>query len=415
MKTNKIKIKNLTPLIIASFFVSVNLIWFKIDQAPPMWDQSFYLQNSEVLYHALVNKGIIAFIKAFMSILQMKAPLITILPIPLYIIFGNNYTSALLINCVFIFVGSYYLYRLGSIIAREQEALLSIFILNTFPLIIGISREFLVEFGLMVFVIMWMYYLFKSEYFNNKRYVYILGMLLGLGMLMKISFILYILFPTFFIFLKSVVDIRNITKKQVQNIFIILFLGILVAGPWYIKNLNSIFNFALSSGYGETAKNYGLGGVFSLNTIFSYWIYLINYGISVYFFSMLFLLIVINLLFFRKTNITANIDKTHFYFLLLWFIVPFIVFTFGVNKDYRYTAPFYPPLALLMSIALMRLKAIKYWKIIFPALLIFPLFNYFYLSFSTKSTSVHIGQFILLNNWLVYAHPPVKEQWPQEK
>ena len=47
-----------------------------------------------MLYHTLAKKGIGSLLNAFSNMMNTKVPLITILPIPFYLIFGNNYDSA---------------------------------------------------------------------------------------------------------------------------------------------------------------------------------------------------------------------------------------------------------------------------------------------------------------------------------
>ncbi|HVO67739.1 MAG TPA: glycosyltransferase family 39 protein, partial [Syntrophales bacterium] len=397
------------------FFVATNIVWIIKDQAPPMWDQSHYLDSSEVLYHTLTSRGIIPFLNAFRLTLQTKAPLITVLPIPFYILGGDNYTSALLINLFFIVVGSCYLYKLVTFIMERREALLSVLILNLFPLIFAMSREFLVEYGLMVFVIMWMYYFLKSEFFENSKDCYALGVVLGLGMLMKVTFVLYILPPTLFIFTGKIRELKGMPRNALRNILAMILVGFLIFGTWYISNIRSIINFALKSGYGSVAVNYGMGEVFSIKTILDYWTYNINYGISAYFFFLIVLLLLHKLILLVGTESFSNMNKGRFYFLLLWFSVPFLIFSFGVNKDYRYLSPIYPALAILMSSALVRLSSIRCGKVLLVMLMIFPVFNYLYISFSSKPIYLKIKDFEILNNQLVYAHPPVKEQWPNKR
>jgi len=108
------------------------------------------------------------------------------------------------------------------------------------------------------------------------------------------------------------------------------------------------------------------------------------------------------------------LEKDYWYFLVIWFVVPFMVFTFGVNKDYRFIAPCCPPIALLMSIGLNHIPLIKYKKFFLTTLLIFPVFNYLYISFFPTPVHFETKHFIFLNNNLGYAHPPVKEKWPNE-
>ena len=166
---------------------------------------------------SLQGKVSFSFVVAFTEIFKLKPHLITVLPVPFYIIFGNTYENALYVNLIFMILASFFLYKLGISIAGEKEALLSVFVLNVFPLMIGMSREFLTEYGLMTFVIMWMYYLLRYDLFQKRKISCILGIILGLGMLMKISFILYIVFPTLFVLIRKVYKAPKIIGLTFAN------------------------------------------------------------------------------------------------------------------------------------------------------------------------------------------------------
>jgi hypothetical protein len=396
-------------------FVGANLLWMKNDQAPPMWDQSQYLFSSDILYHTLTSKGLISFADAFTRALQIKAPLITILPIPFYAVGGDNYCSALIVNLVFIAIGGYYLFRLVTLVFGKKGALLSVFIFNLFPLIFAMSREFLVEYGLTVFVIVWMYYLLKSHYFEDKKCVYSLGIVLGLGMLMKVTFALFILVPTLFIIIRRIADLKGLPKALLINIAITFVTGLLISGPWYFRNLKFIMQFAISGGYGKIAKYYGMGDVFSLKTILNYWLYVINNGVSSYLFFLAVFLLLYKVILLVINRPSSSIERRGFYCLVLWFVVPFAVLSFGVNKDYRYLAPAYPALAILISSGLTSLSSRRYGKIFLIASLFFPVFNYLYISFPSKPIYFNIRAFEVLKKNLGYAHPPVKEDWPNKE
>ena len=103
------------------------------------------------------------------------------------------------------------------------------------------------------------------------------------------------------------------------------------------------------------------------------------------------------------------------FILAIWFLFPFILFSFGVNKDYRYAAPFLPVVALLISILMVRMTSIRFGNIALSFLLFFPLFNYFYISFSFTPFHYEIANLKILDRGLAYAHPPIREKWPIEK
>lgn len=399
---------------IITFFISINILWFVRDSAPPMWDQSHYLITSEQLYHTLTDKGVSSFFKAYLDAMGSKAPLMTVLPIPFFYIFGDNYLSALFVNIVFIIICSIYLYKLTALVSDENSALLSVFILNSFPLVFAMSREFLVEYGLMTLVVAWMFHALRLDAQNSRWDALSLGVVLGLGMLMKLSFPVYIAFPTTFLIAWRSNELKKLPSDWVMNTSMVAFVGAAVAGPWYINNYSNIINFVLSAGYGEIAHNYGTGDVFTFKAISAYWVSLINAGISFYYFVLFFSIIIFTIL---TRNLSQNIRRVYikskyWLFLIIWIMVPFVIFTFAVNKDYRYTLPFYPAIAIFGGIYIYKLASINRLRSLPLLLMIFPVFNYIYLSFSTNTRDYQSGPFILMAQNLGYAHAPRNEFWP---
>ncbi len=413
MKNHILRYRYLYLLIL--FFNTSNIIWFWKDAAPPMWDQSHYLLSSQHLFHTLQDEGFLSFLSAYTTILGNKAPLITVLPLPFYLVFGDSYRVGLCINLVFVVIGSIYLYRVGETVSGRGCGLMSVFMLNTFPLLMGMSREFLVEYGLTVSVIAWIYYLLRLDEWNRRRDAYALGIILGLGMLMKFSFFVYVAAPTIFIAAHRIYDRRSLREDWKRHCAAIAIIGTMIAGPWYFRNMSGIVHFIHFAGYSDLAKNWSMGDVFSIGTILKYWTHLINYGISFYYFLLLLLAVLLDCVRLARHDnqpVLRKEERENIYILLSWVAVPLLILTFAVNKDYRYVAPLLPALAILMSMSLARLFSRKEGFPILLLLVVFPLFNYLFISFSPKHLSFGLSPFILLGDTLAYAHPPRKELWP---
>ncbi len=413
MKNHILRYRYLYLLIL--FFNTSNIIWFWKDAAPPMWDQSHYLLSSQHLFHTLQDEGFLSFLSAYTTILGNKAPLITVLPLPFYLVFGDSYRVGLCINLVFVVIGSIYLYRVGETVSGRGCGLMSVFMLNTFPLLMGMSREFLVEYGLTVSVIAWIYYLLRLDEWNRRRDAYALGIILGLGMLMKFSFFVYVAAPTIFIGAHRIYDRRSLREDWKRHCAAIAIIGTMIAGPWYFRNMSRIVHFIHFAGYSDLAKNWSMGDVFSIGTILKYWTHLINYGISFYYFLLLLLAVLLDCVRLARHDnqpVLRKEERENIYILLSWVAVPLLILTFAVNKDYRYVAPLLPALAILMSMSLARLFSRKEGFPILLLLVVFPLFNYLFISFSPKHLSFGLSPFILLGDTLAYAHPPRKELWP---
>ncbi len=398
------------------FFIAGNLVWFQLDLAPPMWDQSHYLAASEHLFRTLKEQGLVSFYHAYTNTFGTKAPLVTVLPVPFFYLFGNTYQSALYVNLAFILICSLYLYKLASFIADKKAALLTVFILNTFPLTFAMSREVLVEYGLMTLVIAWMYHLIRLDASSRLRDAVGLGTVLGLGMLMKLSYIVYIAIPTLFLIAARYVEYRKPPDHWIRNLLIVVSLGAVIAGTWYLKNLSDLINFAFASGYGEIAYNYGTGDVFTIDAIRIYWLNVINTGISFYYFPLILACAMgLMMLAMFQPALFDSGDRSkarYHFFILAWFLAPFLLFTFAVNKDYRYTLPYYPALALFCGIGLALLASSRYLKPLAFLLLLFPLLNYLNISFINHPHQYTWGSFIVLAPHIGYAHPPIKDYWP---
>jgi 4-amino-4-deoxy-L-arabinose transferase-like glycosyltransferase len=399
--------------LVIAFFALATVAWVEIDTVPPHWDEAHYLYEGELLYHTLRQSGPVAFVSAFSRAIGTKAPLITVLPFPLYALMGESFLSARYVNVVFVIVASWYLYRLGEMMVGRRAALLSVILLNTFPLVAGMSRQFLVEYGLMTLVILWMYYLVRWQRGEKGWPSWALGIVLGLGMLMKVTFPLYVAVPTALVLTQDVLRHRKLRFNTLASLARIAVAALPIAGLWYFRNWATIFGFILNAGYGEAAQAYGQGSVFSLRTVGAYWLSLINFGFGAY--SLLLLVVVacwVGLRVRRNEN-RSRIARDHLYLLLGWWIVPWLALTFAVTKEIRFTMPYLPALALLLSSGLVGLGGRR--LAVLGGVAAAGILNYAYYSFGPPQPAraeLRAGGLILLSKNLEWAHPPSPERWP---
>ncbi|MEO7974952.1 MAG: glycosyltransferase family 39 protein, partial [Thermoanaerobaculia bacterium] len=169
--------------IVVVTFLAATATWIQRDTVPPLWDSAVYLQESAILYHALTRQGVLAFLDAFSHSMGNKAPLIAALPLPLYPLLGESHAAARFVNLAWIVLAAIYIFRIGRKVAGGATGLLAVIVLNTFPLVAAMSRQYLVEYGLMAMVIVWIYYLLRWQSGEATRVPWILGVLLGFGLL----------------------------------------------------------------------------------------------------------------------------------------------------------------------------------------------------------------------------------------
>src|SRR3989344_1367037 len=176
------------------FVVALNAVWIRLDQAPPTWDPALYLRWSVTFFHQLEDGRFFDFLSEYVnSFWGVKAPLIGLVPLPFYFVFGVSHDTALCSLLVFVVAFNFFTYLLMRELSRSRTAaLLTVVIASTMPMVIWLSREFFVEYAVMTFVMMWLWCLVKSKQYTIRRYNIFLGVITGLGLLTKVLFPLYI-------------------------------------------------------------------------------------------------------------------------------------------------------------------------------------------------------------------------------
>lgn len=390
----------------ATIFILVSTSWILKNNLPPSWDQANYLEASEILRQELAGGDVLGFLDKTTTILGYKAPLITILPIPLYLAFGSSPRVALMLNMVFAGLFFVFFYKLVALIFDRRIALTSILIISTMPLFYGLTRYFFVEFGLMTLVTVWMYLVLKTENLTNKKYLFLLGAVSGLGMLMKFHFFIFVGGPVLVIIFNSW---KNLGVKifNVRNILVFAAPGAIIALPWYARNFLTVLWKAKRASNPELLGNLYYGPPLSFNNLYLSGLDFINFVISSYWFFVL--LVLATVFFYQRKRVKIN------YFLLLWFLVPFLIFYLGPNKDYRLMLPLLPPLAILVAWLLAKIAG-KKQLLASAALTVFPVLIFLNTSvFGTKliQSKIAVGPLVIAESKIGdYVQAPRNENWP---
>lgn len=403
-------------LVILAFLLAT-VAWIRLDTVPPLWDSAHYLQQSTILYRALARDGVLAFLDSFSRAMGQKAPLVAALPIPFYFVLGESHEAARLVNVAWIALASIYLYRLGRQVAGKAAGLLAVVVLNTFPLVAGMSRQYLVEYPLMTVVIVWVFYLLRWQSGDAESVPWKLGALLGFGLLLKVTLPLYVAAPTVLVLWRRASRERSL-RPLLGDVAKVAALALPIASLWYARNLGSVSKFVVSGGFGELGRPYGTGPVFSSTTIAAYWLKLINLGVSSFYFVLLLLLAGGCAAAWRKrTTMRALLARRDLQVLLAWWLVPWLVLTFAVNKDPRYAVPYFPALAVLLAAGVAGISARRRRSAAHVVVAILGLLNYLYYSFASRWTGAQcrLGPLVLVSNDLEWARPPTTETWPVER
>jgi 4-amino-4-deoxy-L-arabinose transferase-like glycosyltransferase len=342
-------------MLLATFFCIINIYWWHLDKAAPPYDEAYYLQDSDKMLYGMQNNGILGLLDAYKnSGDHLKAPLLASMALPFYLIFGNSYPSALLVNLLFIYLLSFYLYKLVLKVSDGLSALLAVAVFNTMPLVFGMSRRFMAEYGLCALVAALVFYLLESDSFREKRWNYAVGIVLGLGMLMKISFFIYVAGPVLFSLYKRR---KDLDWSLIIELLKMMAIALAIAATWYSFNLFKAIDFAFSASFGITAASYSYPFIEYLRN-------LVLGGTSIFYFAAF----AISVFLLKKSNAA---------FLLSWLIIPVIILLAATTRDIRFMMPVFIPIACIIgiSVALLRRK----WLI--PLIFIVPLVSFISISF----------------------------------
>jgi len=303
--------------------------------APPAFDDAWYLETSFRLFHAL-KRGLPEFVSAYAAAFRIKAPLLSVLPLPLYALFGPGERVAPWVNlaalgatCAAVFAAGRALWPAHP--RRDSIAALAAAITAVIPLLYGLSRVFFVEPVLAALVAAGAWRV-ASAARAGRREGERLGLLLGLGLLAKVLFPVYLAGP---VWLRRR-ELRPLVKRA-------LLVAVPVAATWYAFNLPYVLGFAWSAGFGRIASDYGgAGGLAS--RVFSYALLLLSalsWPLSAAMLGVAAAAAV------RRGRLD---DGSR---LALAWAAPLALFATGVNQEIRFAAPALPALALLAARAAM--------------------------------------------------------------
>lgn len=213
----------------------------------PTWDDGWYLELSFRFYHALA-RGLPDFAEQWASSFRMKAPLISLLPLPLYAVTGPSeraapYVSLLshALTCGFTAAAARAAWREHP--RRDAIASLTACLVALTPLLYGLSRVYFVESALtaVVAAAVWR----AAEGRSGGRESALLGVILGCGLLTKVVFPLFVC---------GVVWSRR--RELAPHYRTALFVGGALAATWYAFNLPYVLGFAWSAGFGRVSADY---------------------------------------------------------------------------------------------------------------------------------------------------------------
>jgi hypothetical protein len=407
-----------------SFFIGYQVILWAAWVIPSRhyigFDEGWHLEVSQYLYHGLTDYGILGLLYKFINAMQSKPPLVSLLPVPMYLILGNQAISATAVNLLWLVLLNVFLFRLVRHLWGDGPALITCVLLQTMPLFQGLSRLVMAEYGTAALVVLFMYFLFTK--LPSTRRAVILGVIMGLGLLEKVLFPTYIVGPLLWSLWKELQQHKE-NQSHTTPLWLLSFgIALILAGPWYFVNFKHVMGYTFQSTYGELAKVYRFGT--TLKDVHALWAYLkdfINIGITAY---QGILLGVVGLgcwALGRKTNQTAHGSVS--LGVALWFLFPFFIYIPSLYRNFKFMMPFFAPVSIALGVLLWRcfgfIKDVRWrWVVLMP-LLLWPTFGIVYESFPLGTLnqpyhSLRIGPFEFLPQ-TGYVWFPRHGRWPYQE
>lgn len=214
---------------------------------PPSWDDGAYLAVSFGLWDRLAALRLWAFADGFSQALGFKAPLLALLPFPVFAAAGKGFTQAAASNLLALAALSFFSWRIARRQGPPLGGVLAVWLVNLTPLVYGLSRHFYVETLLAALCAACVCVLLEGGR------PLLLGTVLGLGMLCKLTFPVYVGVPLVLLALRG---------RRPRDLAAAAALAVLVASVWYARNLENALMFARSAGYGAstlTAQGWTMG------------------------------------------------------------------------------------------------------------------------------------------------------------
>lgn len=426
------------------FHTANNWFWLVANATSTGWDRPKHLSQSLAYTNTFSNLGLASGLKAV--IFDNKSPyppLFHISAIPLQIVFGVSEDVAVMVNAFYMAVLLLAVYGIGRKLYEGNVGLLASVLLSLFPMAFSMPRYFFVDYALMSSVALSIYLLLLTSGFQSKNYSLLFGLSLGLGMLIKWSFFVFLLAPLCFVVLKSPViqDVRQKLRapwldwrwflistaiglfltllwylpsrgevselvlerwlfplswilisvglylirrpsSHATNFVGSLWLATLVASIWYLPCIDFLQD-AFPWAYGGRGDS---PNFLRFHTYFFYLEALVTEQLSLLFLGALTLValrIGFHALDRSRTFGTRKQAGANGWILLLWLVVPFVIFTLSTYRDSRGIMPVLPSLAIVLARGLLALQKKLIRIVIVSLLTLFGIVQFFVLSNDT--------------------------------
>ena len=354
MKINKsiIIVSLLTSLFL--FHSINNYIILHKDTTPPVIDAMGHFDNS-IQYHLNLENGLSFFVQDYFAHSKSYPPFFIFSSLPLYYLFGTSLDVGIMTNCLYLLILIFSVYFIGKKLHDEVTGLLAAFIVTIYPSLFGLSRVYMLDFALTAMVALTICFMLYSDHFRNRAFTILFGSGLGLAFLTKWDAPLFVLGPflAYLLYsfnLKEIILNGKVKKFLVHGINLVLSLviALVLSLIWIVP---SLMEFLRLMAFENSGSNYRQDSIFYVKELSSQMssIFVIFLVASI---AIIIFYLVSKKLGDRKHRI-EKAEMMHLLIMALWFIIPFLYFTFlpWLSHSYsRWTTPYLPALALITAL-----------------------------------------------------------------
>lgn len=350
-----------------------NGIWILLDHTPPSWDQAHYLDATWHYQQAHAIDGLAGLVQSIHSTDPGHGPLFTVALLPFFYVLDDLTRSGLILNLMLAPV----LYLSAGQIAMHlfrswQARLLTILLVATMPLMVGLFHNNLQDFPLATFTALSLLLLLKSELFQRRAISLLLGLTLGLGTLTKVTFPMFVAGPLLLVLgyiafsawrdrdgddRAARIDLRAVAINLAAAAIVYLALVL----PWYLSNLSATVDYVKSTTSGPLAEGVGSSDPYALDAFFTFTVGVVNSQVSWIIGLAALVAILLNLGRLRAW-VTPPVKSQQLLaaaFLIAWVLPPFLSIAFGQNQDPRLMASAMPGMAIITAAAIAGIEIVR--------------------------------------------------------
>ncbi len=368
---------------LAFLVTAVSASWALRDNASPQWDQGHYLFLSWVYQQALDHHGPIALIRAVYTADPSRAPLLSLLVLPLSYLFGPGPGAGLALN---VLLWPVLLLSAGAVAKElfgESARLPTMVVLAPMPLLVWASTTVLQDFLLVTLVTLGVWVLIRTRRFTSRPASLGFGAVVGLGMLAKFDYFVALGGPVIVTLIACAVGIaadarwsgwRAAARVPLTNIGLSLAVAAVPVALWYVPSWGPTYDYL-------RAQIEPLAGAvsdpLSPRHVASF---LLSNGADLSWLAVL-LVVAVGLASLPRFVgwLREHIDWSSrvktlgvAVFVGSWFLIPLFVATANVNQTARYAFTGYPALAVIGGglIAALRPTVVRYTALTLAVLIL---------------------------------------------